>query len=222
MWSTRHHEYKFTEVTNHNLQQYIDLLNLYFSFSCFEFHALIADRTDEAFSLLQWEDDSWKAYVWLTRELLRRRVKNKVFAIVDLQGRPKKSVDHLEESICSLPNIAGCLRATSDMSVFLQLTDVLLGCVQFDWKDQHGYYGATSKRAEAKRELTSFIKAQLGVPKGGPLLSDASNFVRRTKPSPFTAWRWKPDGAMKARSAAMSGVHPANGTTLPGHSALTK
>ena len=32
MHSTRHHEYKFTEVTRFNLQQYIDLLNLYFSF----------------------------------------------------------------------------------------------------------------------------------------------------------------------------------------------
>ena len=31
MHSTRHHEYKFADMTRFNLQQYIDLLNLYFS-----------------------------------------------------------------------------------------------------------------------------------------------------------------------------------------------
>ena len=33
MRANRHHEYKFSEVTRFNLQQYIDLLNIYFSFS---------------------------------------------------------------------------------------------------------------------------------------------------------------------------------------------
>ena len=32
MWSSRHHEYKFAEVTHFNVQNYVDLLNLYFSF----------------------------------------------------------------------------------------------------------------------------------------------------------------------------------------------
>ena len=32
MWSTSHHEYKFAEVSRYNIQQYIDILNLYSSF----------------------------------------------------------------------------------------------------------------------------------------------------------------------------------------------
>ena len=51
MHSTRHHEYKFSEVTRFNLQQYIDLVNLYFSFSEPQFHAMILDRLDPAYSL---------------------------------------------------------------------------------------------------------------------------------------------------------------------------
>lgn len=39
MWSSRHHEYKFSEVTRFNIQQYIDLLNLYFSFLTWSFTA---------------------------------------------------------------------------------------------------------------------------------------------------------------------------------------
>ena len=46
MHSTRHHEYKFTDVTRFNLQQYIDLLNLYFSFPEPQFHAMMLDRLD--------------------------------------------------------------------------------------------------------------------------------------------------------------------------------
>ena len=69
MWSTRHQEYKFSDVTSHNLQQYIDLLNLYFSFDCFEFHALLVDRTEPGFSLSQWNNDSWRAYIELGSQL---------------------------------------------------------------------------------------------------------------------------------------------------------
>ena len=56
MWSTRHQEYKFSDVTPHNLQQYIDLLNLYFSFDCFKFHALLVDRSRPGFNLSPWNN----------------------------------------------------------------------------------------------------------------------------------------------------------------------
>ena len=161
MWATRHHEYNFSEVTRHNLQQYIDLLNLYFSLPGFGFHAVLVDRLDPDFDLAALGNDPWGGYLSLARELLKRRVKRKVFAIVDLQCKPKEARLRLEDVVCSVPNVQGCLRATSDMSVFLQLVDVLLGFVQFDWKDQHDYYGAGSRRAEAKRELTAFIKGRL-------------------------------------------------------------
>ena len=49
MWSTRHHEYKFSEVTRSNVQQYIDLIRLYFSFSRVEFHSLMVNRLAEGF-----------------------------------------------------------------------------------------------------------------------------------------------------------------------------
>ena len=57
MWSTSHHEYKFTEVTRFNLQEYIDILNIYFSFTDVEFHSLLIDRTDSEFTLDGWDKD---------------------------------------------------------------------------------------------------------------------------------------------------------------------
>jgi hypothetical protein len=202
MWSTSHHEYKFTGVSQHNLQQYIDLLNLYFSFDSVEFHALLVDRTAPEFDLGRWDHDEWRAYIELARELLRRRLERPVFAVVDLQGQPNASAIRVEDRICSLPQVSGCLRTTSDMSIFLQIVDVLIGCVQFDWKDHHGYYAGSSKSAEAKRNLSHLVKTKIGIPPSKPILSHPRNYWRTTKPSVFTVW-------LNKKTAAMSGVHPA-------------
>ena len=189
MHSTRHHEYKFSEVTRFNLQQYIDLLNLYFSFPEPQFHALIMDRLDSSYDLSRWDGDTWWAYADLARELLGRRLDRDVFAIVDLQDKPDHSSVYIEDMLCSVPSVKGCLRGTSDMSVYLQIVDVLLGCVQFDWKDANGYYGTTSQRAREKRELVEFVKNQLGLPSGARMLTKETTSQSWETPSVFTVCR---------------------------------
>ena len=189
MHSTRHHEYKFSEVSRYNLQQYVDLLNLYFSFPDVQFHAMILDRLDTDYSLSRWHGDVWEAYADLTRTLLERRLDRNVFAIVDLQGKPNDSPVYLEDQLCSVGTVKGCLRATSDMSVYLQLVDVLLGCVQFDWKDANNYYGTTSRRAEEKRELASFVKNQIGLRSEDRFLESGTSFNSWESPSLFTVCR---------------------------------
>lgn len=186
MHSTRHHEYKFSEVTRFNLQQYIDLLNLYFSFPEPRFHAIAFDRLNPAYSLARWQGDVWAAYAHLAKDLLERRLDRAVFAIVDLQGKPDKSAVYLEDALCSAPAVKGCLRATSDMSVYLQLVDVLLGCVQFDWKDANGYYNPTSRRAGEKRELVNFVKSRLEMKPEEPFLTREHTYRELGNPTRFT------------------------------------
>ena len=186
MHSTRHHEYKFSEVTRFNLQQYIDLLNLYFSFPEPQFHALIMDRLDPGYNLSRWYDDTWLAYAELTRELLEQQLDRDVFTIVDLQDKPDRSSAFIEDVLCTVPTVKGCLRATSDMSVYLQIVDVLLGCVQFDWKDANGYYGTTSHRAKEKRELVDFVKSRLGLSLEERLLTREAASGSWEAPSQFT------------------------------------
>ena len=189
MHSTRHHEYKFSEITRYNLQQYIDLVNLYFSFPGPQFHAVLLDRLAPSYSLARWNGDVWLAYADLARQLLEARLDRDVFAIVDLQDKPDKSAVYLEDTLCSAPAVKGCLRATSDMSVYLQLVDLLLGCVQFDWKDANGYYDAASRRAAEKRALVNTVKAWLGAPYGEPLLAGGDSFRQWGEPTRFTISR---------------------------------
>ena len=202
MWSTRHHEYKSSDVTSHNLQHYIDLLNLYFSFNdCFEFHALLVDRTEPGFNLSQWDNDSWRAYVELGLELLSQRLTRQVFALVDLQAQPNGASVSVENAFSSIDKVSGCLRASSETQVFLQVVDVLLGCVQADWKDRNGFYAAGSKRAEAKRNLVNLMRTRLELPTWDPIVSHANPVWEWNGPQSFTV-------TLKGESAAMSGVHP--------------
>ena len=109
-----------------------------------------------------------------------------VFAIVDLQGKPDKSSVNLEEVLCSVGPVKGCLRATSDMSIYLQIVDVLLGCVQFDVKSRIGYYDPTSRRAQEKRQLVSFVKSKLGMRSEQGLLAEGHTPNEWQDPSVFT------------------------------------
>ena len=154
-----------------------------------QFHAVMLDRLDPAYSLSQWNGDEWSAYAHLSRELLERHLDRDVFAIVDLQGKPDKSPEYMEDTLCSMEAVKGCLRATSDMSIYLQIVDVLLGCVQFDWKDTHGYYDATLQRAAEKRELVNLLKSRLGLRREMPLLESGEGFRQWEAPSTFTIWR---------------------------------
>ena len=201
MWSTRHYEYKFSQVSAHNLQHYIDLLNLYFSWDCLEFHALILDRTEPGFSLSQWNNDPWEAYVAVTKDLLERRLSSPVFAVVDLQGQPRSSPVQLEDTLCQAEQVAGCMRASSETQVFLQVVDVLLGCVQADWKEHNGFYKPDSKRGHAKRELVKFLRSKLALSASRPIVSRQERVWETTDPLPFTV-------TLKGESAAMSGAHP--------------
>ena len=186
MWSTRHHEYKFTEITRFNLQNYIDILNLYFSFPELEFHSLVLDRRETRTGLERWGGDEWEAYTHFTRELLKMRLGRNVFAILDLQGKPDKSSVNLEEVLCSVEAVKGCLRATSDMSIYLQIVDVLLGCVQFDVKSQMDFYSPTSKRAVEKQQLVSFLKRRLGMTAEQRFMPDPTTPSEWGTPSIFT------------------------------------
>ena len=193
MHGTRHHEYKFSEITRFNLQQYIDLLNIYFSFADLQFHAVVFDRLEPQYSLARWCGDEWRAYADITRGLLSLRMDREVFVTLDYQDKPNKATLHIEDVVCQSPNVAGCMRATSETSVFLQLVDVLLGCIQFDYKDDQGFYQEASQRANEKRQLVEFVKDKTGVRRNERFLTPQRDL---NAPSLFTVCRgnWNEEG----------------------------
>ena len=164
MWSTRHHEYKFSEVTAFNLQHFIDLLNLYFSQDGIEFHALLVDRTEPGFSLAAWGHDPWRAYVEIGKELLERRITQPAFVIADYQGRPNAPQSVWKTFLARQVKLSDVYALSSEARYSLQIVDVLLGCVQADLKDHNNFYASNSRRAQAKKELVDFMRTKLQIP----------------------------------------------------------
>ena len=103
--------------------------------------------------------------------------------------REYKSPEYLEDVLCSVEWVKGCLRATSDMSIYLQIVDALLGCVQFDLKDQRNYYGTTSRRAQEKREVVNFVKSRLGISPGERFLPSGCSFKQWETAHIFKVWK---------------------------------
>ena len=190
MWGSRHHEYKFSAVSSYNVQEYVDLLSVFFSYPGSEFYALVVDRTVPGFDLQAWGGDTWAAYCALSSEILIRALRRNVFAIVDLQAKPERSGHYLEDALCAVPHVLECLRASSETSVFLQLVDLLVGCVQFDIRDQRQSYSGESKRGSAKRDLVRFLKRRLGLPLQEALLPDSVAYRHWEEGCAFSVWRW--------------------------------
>ena len=86
------------------------------------------------------------------------------------------------------PQVAGCMKASSETSVFLQLVDTLLECVLFDWKDDNGFYREGTQRAKEKKRLAEFVKDKLGIRRQRRFLTAAPQRATDS-PSVFTICR---------------------------------
>ena len=183
---TRHHEYKFTEIHPANLQEYLDLLNVFFTIRSSEFHAIFVERNVHSSRI--YGSDSWPSYVMVTKQLLKRRLREPSFVCCDWQGKPKKFNLCLEDELDTLPHVAGCLRMTSETSAFLQVVDLLVGCVSFDWRDAHGLI-SKSNDSEAKRKLVIFVKDRLRMAPTARFLGDGRRYFSRRSPIRFSVWQ---------------------------------
>jgi hypothetical protein len=197
---TRHHEYKFTGVNAANLQDYISLLNLFFACNSSEFHAIVVERSDAA--LARFGKEPWPAYVGVTKLLLQRRLRQPSFVCCDWQTRPKDHRLCLEDECCKLPNVTGCISITSETSPFLQVVDLLIGVVSFDWRDARKQI-APSASSQLKRQLVVFVKDKLGMAPTARFLRPGGHFFRRSAPIRFTVWQPRLGAEQKNRAQGM-------------------
>lgn len=197
---TRHHEYKFTGVNAANLQDYISLLNLFFACSSSEFHAIVVERN--AGAVARFGKEPWSAYVGVTTLLLQRRLRQPSFVCCDWQTRPKDHHLCLEDECCKLRNVSGCISITSETSPFLQVVDLLLGAVSFDWRDARGHVTASAS-SQLKRQLVTFVKDKLGVAPTARFLEPGGQFFRRSVPLRFTVWQPRFGQKQKKRARGM-------------------
>jgi hypothetical protein len=188
---TRHTEFKFAAIRKDNVDECLAFLNVFFNAaSDTEFHALLVERDEEA--LASYSGRSWPTYVQSVRRVLDRRLQAPSFVCCDWQSQPGCDDLSLEQTLAGIGHVTGALRISSDTSPFIQLTDLLLGAVSFDWRYSRGYL-PPSKSSEAKRDVVRFIKAHLRLPHQTPFLPDGKRYFARRTPLSFTVWQSSPE-----------------------------
>lgn len=188
--STRHHEYKFVNITYTTLARYKAFLDTAFEFPL-EFCALVIDKMDPLFDSTFYKD-YWSAYITYTKLLCKNNCgkDDRVTVIADYMNKPRDSKMYFETELNKLPNVFNTLRAHSETFTLLQICDLMLGSVLFQWRQSRGLV-EQSNRAKAKKEFVEYLVGKLKIPNNKA--SDYPLSKAFTCPAPlyFSVWPLK-------------------------------
>lgn len=143
-------ELKFDRVSNSNKEIFAKLVKQYFTVKEARFTAIIVDKNHPTYKPKTAFPGTWDSYIVYSCLGLSRETRNlnpkTLIAIVDEITKESKIKSSLEESIehkylqdCNKKSINTntfmCSRVESNSHILVQLVDVLLGCVAFDYKN---------------------------------------------------------------------------------------
>lgn len=188
--STRHYEYKFTNVTFTTLERYKSFIDTALEYPL-HFCALVIDKTDPLFDSTIYKN-YWHAYIKYAKMLCQHNcdVRDKLCVIADYMNRPSDTEIYFEQELNALPNIFNTLRAHSETFTLLQVCDLLLGSVVFQWRQAKALVG-DSKRAKAKTEFVDHLIEKLGLPKNKKIRYPLAQSMTCREPVYFSVWPLK-------------------------------
>lgn len=149
--STKSFELKFKYINSTNNSVYKALIDKYFTFKNVRFCALVIDRKQQSSGNDKWKPvlNPWDVYIHEAAMLISNNIKNispcQLAVLADDLTRPADIKKSFERSLAdaivyrlsknNLPDkVFGVSRLESHSSLMLQVVDVLLGCVMFDFK----------------------------------------------------------------------------------------
>ncbi|MEK7080574.1 MAG: DUF3800 domain-containing protein [Patescibacteria group bacterium] len=160
--STRHYEYKFTKITPTTIEKYKQFLDTAFKFPL-HFCVLVIDKNDPNFKLTIYKN-YWEAYISYSKLISKYNCQDGTTTIIaDYMNRPSASDKYFEKELDFLSGVFRTLRANSESFLLLQLTDLLLGSVVFQWRQANNFV-KDSNRAKAKIEFVNYLISKLKIP----------------------------------------------------------
>lgn len=160
--STRHYEYKFTKITPTTLEKYKQFLDTAFKFPLY-FCVLVIDKNDPNFKRAIYKN-YWEAYISYSKLISKYNCCDGTMAIIaDYMNKPSGSDKYFEKELDSLSGVFRTIRANSESFLLLQLTDLLLGSVVFQWRQENNFV-KDSNRAKAKIEFVNYLISKLKIP----------------------------------------------------------
>ena len=181
-------EFKFNEINRTNFGYYADLLELYFAFPDAAFTAFVIDKHSPKFQMEKFYGDVWEAYIGYSRLVIHKNVGpgDRIFIMADQVTKPKAATKYYEIEVAKgrprLRNpVYNVCMLESHASIFIQLVDVLVGCVVFDFRRKHRPEAATN---QYKRDLVELLRKKLGA-------ATLAEKLKRKEPNLFMVWPFK-------------------------------
>jgi len=183
-------EFKFSKINNSNYKFYYELIEIYFSFPDNHFCALVIDKRHPNFNMNKYFPNAWEAYIGYSRLLIKKNVHSdeKICILADYHSKPKASSKYYEVELIKIRRnykniVFNACMLESHASLFIQVVDVLLGSIVYEFKIRNKLL--SNKPNRRKKGLLNLIKKKL---KTNNL---AQNFTRN-KPNYFSVWCFNP------------------------------
>jgi len=177
-------EFKFSSITRNSHEFYYELINLYFKFVNLQFCSLVIDKANPGVKIEEIFPDTWEAYIGYSKLLIKNNMKmnDTICVIADFLGKPKASNKYYEPQIKMLSAVYNATVLESHASLFIQLVDVMIGCIVLDFKRNR----QPERKADIfKSKVCDFLKGKLG------MQSLVGNFTKH-QPNYFSVWEFSP------------------------------
>lgn len=198
---TKRFELKFDRITPVKIELYKEMIRTYFSIPTNRFSAMVIDRQEPSYDD-KFFPNTWEAYssyvATMVMSELRNLQKDQLLVVVDDITKPRYATLSLEDTIFEkvrkkidfhkekelFGQIFNIIRVDSHSNLLLQLVDVLLGSVMFDFKKKNNLI--SEKLINRKEPVVACAREFLGVD------TLAKDFTKHS-PAYFSVWQplWK-------------------------------
>jgi hypothetical protein len=170
-------EFKFNMVKGGNLHFYKELVDLFFEYPNLQFCCFAIDKRHPKFDLSKHFASHWDAYINFSKLQVRRNCDpdESVVIIADYISKPSASKRYYQRELSKLKRVDNAVLIESNASLFIQLVDVLTGCVIGDLKGVRGN----------KRILCDYLKSRCSIGSWGKNITLSS-------PNIFSVWHFTP------------------------------
>lgn len=192
---TYHFELKFDRISSVKIPYYKEIIQLFLSNSEFRFSAMVIDKQKPGYDN-HFFSTTWDAYTSYVATLVCNELLNlpneEMILVLDQINKPRSAQQSLEDTILEkiqkrhrkyenkeICKIINAFRIESHSNLLMQLTDILLGAVMFDFKDKAGLI--SDKLRKKKEEVVKELR------KGLKISSLADTFTKH-KPVYFHVW----------------------------------
>ncbi len=184
-------EFKFSHTTKNNIKYYKKLINECLNFNEFYFSAIIFDKQNPKLDIQKYFPNTWEAYISFSKLLIRNNLKNNetITIIADYLSKPKNSTKNYDEEIRKVDNIANACMMESEASLFIQVVDIFLGAILYEYKINCNLAPTHTPKAEMSFFLQNKLKS-LNI-QGNYNNTLIGNFTIN-KPFYFSCWEFQP------------------------------